>query len=179
PSRIYTPEGGGVFPIIVYLHGGGCVIGNPEAARGPCTLWANRVPGAAVSVECRRGPAGPATRAGTGRLTAPHGGEASAQLLGWRQRGRQLVCSRAAHGARRRLPPRDLPDAVLSGDRCCSRNSILSGEQRRPLPHRQLDKVVRSALPRRRRRCHRLADLTIACRGCNRRGARPRHYGRV
>ena len=40
PARIYTPEGSGPFPVIVYFHGGGFVVGDLDTqdmiARGLC-----------------------------------------------------------------------------------------------------------------------------------------------
>ncbi|HEY8356933.1 MAG TPA: hypothetical protein VIL30_05675 [Ramlibacter sp.] len=44
PARIYTPEGAGPFPVIVYFHGGGWVIADKDvydggAWRRRCTCW--------------------------------------------------------------------------------------------------------------------------------------------
>ena len=36
PIRIYTPEGNGPFPILVWYHGGGWVVGDLEQADGSC-----------------------------------------------------------------------------------------------------------------------------------------------
>ena len=41
PLRIYTPAGHGPFPILVYFHGGGWVIGNLETHDAPCRALAN------------------------------------------------------------------------------------------------------------------------------------------
>jgi acetyl esterase len=38
PIRIYTPEGNGPFPILVYFHGGGWVIGNLDAYDPTCRV---------------------------------------------------------------------------------------------------------------------------------------------
>src|SRR5699024_2206539 len=39
--RIYTPEGNGPFPIFVYYHGGGWVIGDLEMVDASCRMIAN------------------------------------------------------------------------------------------------------------------------------------------
>ena len=45
PVRIYTPEGGdGPFPIVVYFHGGGWVIGDLETHDHWCRALASGVP---------------------------------------------------------------------------------------------------------------------------------------
>ena len=41
PTRIYTPYGTGPFPVLVYLHGGGWVIGNLEAYDATCRALTN------------------------------------------------------------------------------------------------------------------------------------------
>lgn len=56
PVRVYTPEGSGPFPILVYFHGGGWVIGDLDAVHGPCTLLANRAHAVVVSVDYRLAP---------------------------------------------------------------------------------------------------------------------------
>ena len=56
PVRIYTPEGSGPFPIVVYFHGGGWVVGNLETVDPTCTLLANRAGAVVVSVDYRLAP---------------------------------------------------------------------------------------------------------------------------
>lgn len=56
PVRIYTPRGSGPFPILVYFHGGGWVIGNLEVVHGLCTVLANRAHCVVVSVDYRLAP---------------------------------------------------------------------------------------------------------------------------
>lgn len=54
--RIYTPAGAGPFPILVYYHGGGFVLGDLDAYDPPCRQIANHVPCIVVSVAYRLAP---------------------------------------------------------------------------------------------------------------------------
>lgn len=54
--RIYTPEGQGPFPIFVYYHGGGWVIGDIEISDASCRMLANRTNRIVVSVDYRLAP---------------------------------------------------------------------------------------------------------------------------
>ena len=54
--RIYTPEGEGPFPIFVYYHGGGWVLGTLDNADPSCRLIANRTNSIVVSVDYRLAP---------------------------------------------------------------------------------------------------------------------------
>lgn len=54
--RIYTPEGQGPFPLFVYYHGGGWVIGDLETADPSCRIIANRTGRVVVSVDYRLSP---------------------------------------------------------------------------------------------------------------------------
>ncbi|MEH6943308.1 alpha/beta hydrolase [Bacillus sp. JJ722] len=54
--RIYTPEGQGPFPLFVYYHGGGWVIGNLETSDASCRMLANRTGRIVVSVDYRLAP---------------------------------------------------------------------------------------------------------------------------
>ena len=56
PIRIYTPAGDGPFPILVYFHGGGWVIGDRDTHDVPCCNLANRAGCVVVSVDYRRAP---------------------------------------------------------------------------------------------------------------------------
>jgi acetyl esterase len=59
PVRIYTPAGRGPFPVLVYLHGGGWVIGNLDTHDGLCRLLANGAVCIVVSVDYRLAPEHP------------------------------------------------------------------------------------------------------------------------
>jgi acetyl esterase len=56
PVRVYTPEGVGPFPVLVYFHGGGWVIGNLEAYDPTCRALTNAARCVVVSVEYRLAP---------------------------------------------------------------------------------------------------------------------------
>jgi acetyl esterase len=56
PVRIYTPEGDGPFPALVFYHGGGWVLGDIEYADIACRLMANDAGCVVVSVEYRLAP---------------------------------------------------------------------------------------------------------------------------
>src|SRR5947209_10209169 len=57
PIRIYTPQGNGPFPILVYLHGGGWSICSLDTHDAPCRSLANGANCVVVSVEYRLAPA--------------------------------------------------------------------------------------------------------------------------
>ncbi|WP_045522015.1 alpha/beta hydrolase [Neobacillus niacini] len=54
--RIYTPIGEGPFPIFVYYHGGGWVLGDLETSDATCRMLANRTGRLVVSVDYRLAP---------------------------------------------------------------------------------------------------------------------------
>jgi len=56
PVRIYTPEGQGELPVIVYFHGGGWVLGTLDTVDVLCTQLANRASAVVVSVDYRLAP---------------------------------------------------------------------------------------------------------------------------
>lgn len=56
PARIYTPEGTGPFPVIVYFHGGGWVIGNKQVYDGGARGLAKQSNAVVVSVDYRLAP---------------------------------------------------------------------------------------------------------------------------
>jgi len=56
PVRVYAPEGSGPFPVLVYFHGGGWVIGSIETSDGPCRSLTNAAGCVVVSVEYRLAP---------------------------------------------------------------------------------------------------------------------------
>jgi acetyl esterase len=56
PVRIYTPEGAGPFPVLVYFHGGGWVICNLDTHDDTCRRLANQAGCIVVSVDYRLAP---------------------------------------------------------------------------------------------------------------------------
>src|SRR3954454_18684647 len=53
PIRVYTPEGQGPFPVLVYFRGGGWVIGTFETHDGTCHALANAAHCVVVAVGYR------------------------------------------------------------------------------------------------------------------------------
>ena len=59
PVRVYTPEGHPPFPLLVYFHGGGWVVGGIETHDGLCRQLANKAQTVVVSVDYRLAPEHP------------------------------------------------------------------------------------------------------------------------
>lgn len=56
PVRVYTPDGDGPFPVLVYYHGGGWVIASIEAYDSSCRALCNLAKCVVVSVGYRQAP---------------------------------------------------------------------------------------------------------------------------
>jgi acetyl esterase len=56
PVRVYTPEGEAPFPIVVFFHGGGWVVGTLDTYDPLCRALAAAVPAVVVSVDYRLAP---------------------------------------------------------------------------------------------------------------------------
>src|SRR5207302_3730804 len=56
PVRIYTPEGTAPFPVIVYFHGGGWVVGSIADSDAFCRRFAQGTGSVVVSVDYRLAP---------------------------------------------------------------------------------------------------------------------------
>ena len=56
PIRVYTPEGSGPFPVLVYFHGGGFWMGSIETEDSACRLLTNAAGCVVVSVGYRLAP---------------------------------------------------------------------------------------------------------------------------
>src|SRR5438552_11890278 len=54
--RIYTPDGPGPLPVLVYFHGGGWVLGNLDNSDGQCRSLTNAIGCVTVSVDYRLAP---------------------------------------------------------------------------------------------------------------------------
>jgi acetyl esterase len=59
PVRIYTPEGSGPFPVLVFFHGGGFVIGDLDTHDGACRELCNGATAVVVAVDYRLAPEHP------------------------------------------------------------------------------------------------------------------------
>jgi acetyl esterase len=59
PLRLYTPAGAGPFPILLYLHGGGWVMGNLETHDDLCRSLCRRAGALVVAVDYRLAPEHP------------------------------------------------------------------------------------------------------------------------
>jgi acetyl esterase len=59
PVRLYTPVGPGPWPVLVYFHGGGFVVGRPDEFEPLCTFFAEDTPCLVVSVDYRLAPEHP------------------------------------------------------------------------------------------------------------------------
>ncbi|MGD0230453.1 MAG: alpha/beta hydrolase [Syntrophorhabdales bacterium] len=59
PVRIYTPEGRGPFPLLLFFHGGGWVLGNLDTEEDTCLFLVRHTPCIGVSVEYRLAPEDP------------------------------------------------------------------------------------------------------------------------
>ncbi|HEY3604531.1 MAG TPA: alpha/beta hydrolase [Sporichthyaceae bacterium] len=70
PVRVYTPEGSGPLPAVVYFHGGGWVIGGLDSYDTLCTELAGRVGAVVVSVDYRLAPEARFPAAADDSLTA-------------------------------------------------------------------------------------------------------------
>ncbi|MFA5143324.1 MAG: alpha/beta hydrolase [Candidatus Omnitrophota bacterium] len=57
--RVYTPEGKGPFPPIIFYHGGGWCIGSLGGYNSICSALANRIPAVVFSVDYRLAPENP------------------------------------------------------------------------------------------------------------------------
>jgi acetyl esterase len=56
PIRIYTPDGDGPFPVVVFFHGGGFVIGSLQSHDALCRQLAGLTPAVVVAVDYRLAP---------------------------------------------------------------------------------------------------------------------------
>jgi acetyl esterase len=108
PVRIYRPTVVGDVPTVVYLHGGGFVIGDLDTHEGVCRLLSHDLGAVVVSVDYRLAPEHrfpAAVDDSYGALTwvaehiADYGGDASKLVVGGDSAGGNLaaVCAQLAH----------------------------------------------------------------------------------
>jgi acetyl esterase len=100
PARIYTPMGTGPFPVLVYFHGGGWVIGDIETHDGVCRSLCNGTGCIVISVDYglapeHRFPAAPedcyAATAWVAQQAATFNGDASRVAVGGDSAGGNLA----------------------------------------------------------------------------------------
>src|SRR5919197_1091394 len=82
PVRIYTPAGRAPFPLLVYFHGGGWVIGNLETHDALCRHLANAASAVVVSVDYRLAPEHPFPASGEDAYAATRWVAANAAAIG-------------------------------------------------------------------------------------------------
>src|SRR3989442_1260474 len=82
PVRVYTPEGRAPFPVLVYFHGGGWVIGNLETHDGVCRHLANAAGAVVASVDYRLAPEHPFPASGEDAYAATRWVAANAAVIG-------------------------------------------------------------------------------------------------
>jgi acetyl esterase len=51
PTRVYTPAGQGPFPVLVFIHGGGWYVGNPDTVDDLCRSLCSRAGAVVVAVD--------------------------------------------------------------------------------------------------------------------------------
>jgi acetyl esterase len=100
PARVYVPEGDGPFPVLVFFHGGGWVIGTVDTHDVPVRQLANRAQAVVVSVEYRLAPEHPfpaapedcyAATAWVAEHIGEYGGDASRLAVGGDSAGGNLA----------------------------------------------------------------------------------------
>src|SRR5438094_5294534 len=82
PVRVYTPDGRAPFPVLVYFHGGGWVIGNLETHDGVCRHLANAAGAVVVSVDYRLAPEHPFPASGEDAHAVTRWVAANAAVIG-------------------------------------------------------------------------------------------------
>ena len=120
PARIYTPDGPGPFPVVVYFHGGGWVIADKETYDAGARGIARQANAVVVSVDYRRAPEAKFPAAWNDALAAYRWAANNARTLNAKPRllalagesaGGNLAVATAIAARDARLPK---PAAVLS-----------------------------------------------------------------
>ncbi|MEB3883488.1 alpha/beta hydrolase [Lyngbya sp. CCY1209] len=114
PIRIYTPAGNPPFPVLVYFHGGGYVLGDLDMVDSICRTLANGAKCIVVSVDYRLAPEHPFPAAIADGFTATEwvfnqaetfGGDRDRVAVGGESAGGNLVAVVALMRRDRSLPP--------------------------------------------------------------------------
>jgi len=114
PVRVYTPEGRAPFPVLVYFHGGGWVLGGLDTHDGICRQLAHGAGAVVMSVDYRLAPehpypAAPADCYAAVAWTAAHGAEIGADpkriAIGGDSAGGNLTCVTALQARDKGGPP--------------------------------------------------------------------------
>jgi len=139
PAKVFSPQGSGPFPLFVFLHGGGWVIGSPETHAKLCAEFAEGAGVVVVSVDYRMAPENPAPASlddcvAAIRWAVEHAGELNADgsrfAVGGDSAGGNLTAAamllmRAEDGPRARLQlllygaftgDNDLPSVIENGE---------------------------------------------------------------
>ena len=155
PVRIYVPFGKGPFPVLLYFHGGGWVIGDIESSDGLCRILTNAAGCIVVSVDYRLAPEHPFPAAADDAYQATLWVATNASSFGG-DPSRIAVCGDSAGGnlaavvAQMRARSRETGDMVsaahLPGHRRRVRHPILQRKCRRLFPDEGRHAVVLESL---------------------------------
>ena len=155
PARRYTSAEPGEKPLLLYLHGGGFVVGDLDTHDAPCRMLCRHAGVDVLAVEYRKAPEHPFPGyVEDARTRVPVGGRAlRARRRRRRQRGRQ-----PRRDARDRVRPRARA-ADLPGRRRHAGAPLAQAVRQGLLPHRRADDVVHGPLHARGRGPRRPAAL--------------------
>jgi cation diffusion facilitator CzcD-associated flavoprotein CzcO/acetyl esterase/lipase len=95
--RLYRPQSAGPYPVVVYFHGGGCVLGDATTDDAFCRDLCARSDAIFISVDYRHAPENPFPAAVLDGMTAVRWAAANAAELGGYP-GRLAVCGWSAGG---------------------------------------------------------------------------------
>ena len=159
-ARVYTPEGAGPHPVVVFFHGGGWVICSLDTHDNLARAICRDAEAVVVSVDYRMAPEHryptavhdcfAATRWVADNAAVARRRRQPARRM-WRQRGRQSGDGRFADGARRRRPGDPLCGPDLPGCGHDPQRRIVGRERIGLLPRDRRNAMVHEPLPGRSR----------------------------